>query len=354
MAQLTSRERVLGLFKKQPIDTMPCFSGQGMVTLPAIQSLGIGFSQIHLSAENMAGSAKQSMHMFGFDSVVVPFDMCTIPEAFGLPISIYEDSEDILYPTIPEKWPSPEEVTIPENYRERARMPIVDRALNLLKSEVGKEKAIGSWILGPFTLAGQIVELDVLMKMTLKQRSTVEALLDELTELIIDLGSHYRHEGADYMNLREMGTGSDLLSPRLFKTMILPRLQKIFDAWGSPKVLHICGSTDMIIEMMGDSGADAISVDHKNTLAETREKIGDGMLLFGDYNGFTLPNSATEQEIKDYIKRCINAGVDAVWPGCDIWPDINEKNLLSINRAIQELGTAPSPAVERLSATMQV
>jgi [methyl-Co(III) methanol-specific corrinoid protein]:coenzyme M methyltransferase len=348
MTQLTSKERVLRLLKKEPVDAMPCFSGQGMVTMPAIQSLGISFPQIHLKAENMAGSAKQSMDMFEFDSVVVPFDMCTIPEAFGLPISIYENSEDLLYPTIPNKWPSPEEVIIPDDYLDRARMPVVDKALDILKEEVGDNKAIGSWILGPFTLAGQIVELDILMKMTLKAKSKVEALLDKLTELIIDLGRHYTVRGAHYMNLREMGTGADLLSPRLFKTMILPRLQKIFDAWNFPKVLHICGSTDLIIEMMAESGADAISVDHKNTLVETRKKIGDNLLLFGDYNGFTLPKNATKEEIKNYIQECINAGVDSVWPGCDIWPDVNEENLLTINRQIKKLGKSPSPAVGRL------
>lgn len=348
MARLTSKERVLGLFKSEPIDTMPCFSGQGMVTLPAIHSLGIRFPQIHLTGEEMAGSAKRSMDMFDFDSVVVPFDMCTIPEAFGLPISLYADSEDILYPTIPRKWPSPEEVKIPGDYLKMARMPVVDKALNLLRGEVGKDKAIGSWILGPFTLAGQIVELDVLMKMTIRAQSKVESLLDELTELIIDLGRHYRLEGADYMSLREMGTGSDLLSPRMFKMLILPRLQRIFDGWDFPKVLHICGFTDLIIEMMRDSGADAISIDNNNTLTETREKIGDKMLLFGDYNGFTLPKRATKGEIGDYIQGCIDGGVDAVWPGCDIWPEVNEENLQTINREIKELGRGPSPAVGRL------
>ena len=54
MPDMTSRERVLKLFAREPIDTMPCFSGQGMVTLPAIDTLGIRFPQVHLTAENMA------------------------------------------------------------------------------------------------------------------------------------------------------------------------------------------------------------------------------------------------------------------------------------------------------------
>jgi [methyl-Co(III) methanol-specific corrinoid protein]:coenzyme M methyltransferase len=347
MPQLTSRERVLRLLAREPVDTMPCFSGQGMVTIPAIEALGIRFPQIHSTAENMAGSALKSMEMFGFDSAVVPFDMCTIPEAFGLEVSIYEDSEEILYPTIPKKWDTPDEVKIPTDFMKKGRMPVVTEAITLLKEKIGESHAIGTYILGPFTLAGQIVELDFLMKMTYKATDKVVALLDRLMDLIIDLGRYYREIGADYVNLREMGTGADLLSPRMFKMLVQPRLRKILEAWNSPKILHICGSTDLIIELMNDCGAEAISVDHKNNLSETRRKIGDDILLFGDYDGFKLPGSASPEEIEKAIKDCIDFGVDAVWPGCDIWPDIQSENLNLVNQTIKNLGRSPTPAVER-------
>jgi [methyl-Co(III) methanol-specific corrinoid protein]:coenzyme M methyltransferase len=347
MAQMTPRERVLKLFAREPIDTMPCFSGQGMVSVPAIAALGIKFPQIHLTAENMAESAIKSMDMFGFDAAVVPYDMCTIPEAFGLGISIYEDADGILYPTIPKKWASPDDVVIPENLLQKGRMPVVDGAIKILKEKIGKTHAIGTWILGPFTLAGQLVELDVLMKMSLKEKAKIETFLDKMTDLIIDLGNHYRAIGADFVSLREMGTGADLLSPRMFKMLIQPRLRRIFEAWDSPRILHICGSTDLIIDLMNDCGAEVISVDHKNTLPETRRKIGDKILLFGDYDGFGLPSTATREEIRAAIQKCIDGGVDAVWPGCDIWPEIKPENMEAINRNIKEIGKAPTAAVGR-------
>jgi [methyl-Co(III) methanol-specific corrinoid protein]:coenzyme M methyltransferase len=348
MPTLTSKERVTRLFARQPIDTMPCFSGMGMVTVPAIDALGIPFAQIHSSAEKMADSAIKSMEMFDFDAAVVPYDMCTISEAFGLKISLYENVEGILYPTIPHKWATPEEVPFPADVLQRGRMPLVSQAIARLKEKIGQSQAIGSWLLGPYTLAGQLVELDVLMKMSFKEKARVEVLLDKLVDLIIDLGRHYRAQGADYLSLREMGTGADILSPRMFKTLIQPRLRKIFEAWDSPKILHICGSTDLVIELMNDCGAEVISVDHKNTLAESRKKIGNQVLLFGDYNGFSLPSTATPEEIRAAIQKCIDAGVDAVWPGCDIWPDIKPENMRTVNDTIRELGKGPTPAVGRL------
>jgi len=99
---------------------------------------------------------------------------------------------------------------------------------------------------------------------------------------------------------------------------------------------------------MNDCGAEAISVDHKNTLAESRKKIGNKVLLFGDYDGFTLPGKASKSDIEAAIRKCIDAGVDAVWPGCDIWPDIKTDNLKIINQTIRSLGQLPTPVVGRL------
>lgn len=345
---MTSRERVLGLFQGEPIDRMPSFSGQGMVTLPAIESIGVEFAQIHVSAENMANAAKAAMERYGFDAAVIPYDMCTIPEALGLKMSLYEEAQEVLYPTIPYKLPHPSEVKIPGDYMDRGRMPEVSKAISLLKEAIGSDHAIGSWVLGPFTLAGQLVELDVLMKATYKEKAAVERLLDEMVDLIIDLGRHYRDQGVDYMSLREMGTGSDLISPRTFKQMIQPRLRKILEAWGSPNVLHICGATDMIIELMNDCGADSLSVDQKNNLAESRGKLGNNTILLGNFDPYNTLCALEEKEVESVIKKCVDDGADAVWPGCDIWPMVKEENVKALVRAVEKYGKDSTPAVGRL------
>ena len=45
-----------------------------------------------------------------------------------------------------------------------------------------------------------------------------------------------------------------------------------------------------------------------------------------------------------------NEGVDAVWPGCDLWPAVKEENVKAYVEAIREYGKAPSPAVGRISS----
>src|SRR5208282_2213543 len=101
-------------------------------------------------------------------------------------------------------------------------------AIRLLKADIGNEAPIGSYVLGPFTLAGQIMELNDLLKLSFKKPDKVGKLLDILADAIIQVAKEYEASGVDYITVREMGATSDVLSPRVFKNLILPYLKKIF------------------------------------------------------------------------------------------------------------------------------
>ena len=345
---MTPKERVNRFFKREPIDTMPCFSGMGMVTIQAINEMGIRFPEVHTSAENLARSAVLTAEMFGYDAAIIPYDMGTVPEALGRGISLYENTDDILYPTVPTKWATIHEVDIPQDFLSRGRMPLVDEAFELIKSQTNGNLALGGWVLGPFTMAGQIVELDLFLKGVRKEKEATEAFMDKMTDLVIQVAKHYESLGVDYMNIREMGTGSDLLSPKVWKTLIGPNLKKIFDAVEIPTINHICGSTDLIIEMMNACGADAISVDQKNNMAESRKKLGDDVLILGNFDPYGTLVTGELADVEPVIKKCIDDGADAVWPGCDIWPDAKKENLEAFARTVKEYGKKASPAVGRL------
>ncbi len=349
MPELTGKERVQKLFKREPIDTMPCFSGQGAVVVQAIEKMGTQFAKIHTDARLMAESAITSARLFNMDGVVIPYDMATVAEAMGRGISLYDGADGIIYPTVPNKWKTLDEIDIPEDYMSRGRLPMIDEAFKIIKEEA-PDLAVGAWVLGPFTFAGQIMELDILLKGLKKNKDQTATFLKQVTQVTIDLCRHYQDLGVDFISVREMGSGTDLLSPRMWKTLIGPNLTKIFDSITSvPSVNHICGSTDMIIEMMHECGATALSVDQKNNVAETREKLGNDILLFGNFDPYnTLTQLEDMTEVEAVIKKCIDDGQDAVWPGCDIWPDIRQENMETYVKTVRKYGKNPSPAVGRI------
>jgi len=359
MAELSPIERVRRFWDREPVDKMPFFTGMGMVLQPAIKKLGYKFASIHReSAEKLAWAGIESARMFNLDSIVIPFDMCWESEALGNEISLYEDSDDILYPTIPYKnWTEVDQVEITQeqidNIMDTFPMTLIPEAIKICKKEA-PELPVGAWQLGPFTQCGQTIELDKVLKAVFKYTDQVERILDRLSDMIIEIGKGLQAAGADFITLREPGVAADLLSPKTFKELIAPRLTRILAAWKSPKVLHICGSTDPLVEMMWkcvvDSGSQAVSFDIKNDLVEARKKLGDDAIILGNYDVFKLPcaEETTVEQAVEGIKTNIDGLVDAVWPGCDLWPDIKEENFRAMEKTAREYKPGPTPAVGRI------
>ncbi len=327
---MNPRERILKMFAGEQVDRPPCFSGMGNVTTEGLKSIGAKFAASHLDAKLMAGAAASSYKLFGFESGVVPFDLCIEAEALGCEINVYAHSEDLLYPTIKKKLIHNEgdlDISLPSGLTERGRIPLMVEAIKLIKKDIGAEAAIGTYVLGPFTLAGQIMELNDLLKLSFKKPDKIGKLLDLLAGAVIQVAGVYEKAGVDYITVREMGATSDVLSPRVFKSLILPYLAKIFSKLTVPSVLHICGKTNDIVPFMAESGCRAISVDQKNDVADTRRKLGPKALVFGNYDPYNVLVTGSQDLIRQTMKKCMDDGVSAVWPGCDIWPTVPPDNM---------------------------
>ncbi|MFZ5650465.1 MAG: uroporphyrinogen decarboxylase family protein [Bacillota bacterium] len=341
---MNPRERVLSLFANKDADRIPCFSGMGNILTASLVEYGYKFPHVNKDPEKMAKTAAFTYKSTGYECGVVPYDMCIDAEALGCIMNNYEDVNQLLYPTIKEKIIHSQEdmlkVKIPDKVWEKGRYPVVIEALRLLKADIGDEVAIGSWMLGPFTLAGQLMDLNDLFKLVFKKPDLVNGLLETLTELVITMSLKFREAGADYICIREMGATTDVLSPRNFKQCIDPHLQSIFANIGSPNVLHICGSSNIIMKNMLASGADAISVETKNDLAKSREDIGYDPLLLGHIDAYGVLVLGTPEVVEQATMKSIEGSVDAVWPGCDIWPEAPVANVKAMVDTVKKYGAS--------------
>jgi [methyl-Co(III) methanol-specific corrinoid protein]:coenzyme M methyltransferase len=339
---LSSRERVLRLFRGEKTDYIPVFSGMGNVTVHGLEKYGYRFAEIHTDARKMADMAASTFRLFGFECAVAPFDMGIEAEALGGEINYYPHrTEGILYPTVKE--PLAEKLTeldlrVPSDLASAGRIPLVTEALRLLKDEVGDQVAIGSYVLGPYLVAAQVVDIGNLAKSCFKNPDLVSQTLEKTTDLIISLAKIYREAGADYISIREMGAGPDILSPNIFKSLIRPHLERIFASIESPKILHMCGDTNSIVDQMGACGAEVISVEERNHVAQTRQKLGADTLIFGNIAGYDVLAVGSPADVDRAVKEAIANGVDAVWPGCDIWPEAPRENMEALMAAARKYG----------------
>lgn len=344
--KFSSRERVIRFFTGQEIDRVPLFSGYGNVTVHGLEEYGYRFADIHVDAAKMADAAATTYKSFGLECAIVPFDMGVEAEALGAGVNFYSHRDDVVFPTIVQKVSDKvadlDLSKLPSDLANAGRIPMVCDAISRLKKDVGDELAIGSWTLGPYTLAGQILDIGDLAKTSTKKKDLVEPILEAMGEAIVKISKIYRNAGADYITIREMGAGPDILSPRMFKSLIQPQLQKIFAALDSPKILHICGDTNTVVEAMAECGADAISVDQMNDLAESRKKLGPNVCILGNVDPYGVVVAGSPQDVENSVQGSIKNGANAVWPGCDIFPTAPRENMQALMSAVKKYGQLES------------
>jgi MtaA/CmuA family methyltransferase len=336
MAAMSAKERVMNFLNGKPVDRPPIFSGMGNVIKPVLDKYGIVFSRVHRDPELMAKAAGGMYREYGFECAVVPFDLGVEAEALGAKMNYYDDVEGLLYPTIKEKSVvSADDIKIPADLKNAGRFPVVTAAIKALRRELGNEVAIGTYILGPFTLAGQVKELDQLFEESFLHPEETGRLLEKLSDYIIQVARVYQEAGADYFTLREMGGTSDVMSPKSFRSLIKPHLVRILAEMPRPSILHICGDTNAIIGDMAECGADAVSVDQKNRLPETRQKLGDKAILLGNFDPIKVLHKGAAADVGPAVLEALASGASAVWPGCDLWPEVPEENMVALMRALK-------------------
>ncbi len=116
-----------------------------------------------------------------------------------------------------------------------------------------------------------------------------------------------------------------VISPRVFAQFALPYLQrnlaKIAELGAAP-MLHICGRTDGIIELMADTGAIALSIDQIE-LADAKAKVGERVCLIGNVRPTETLLEGTPDAVTEEARCCVADCADSpggfiLASGCEV------------------------------------
>jgi [methyl-Co(III) methanol-specific corrinoid protein]:coenzyme M methyltransferase len=185
-------------------------------------------------------------------------------------------------------------------------------------------------------MAMQVVDYNMLLPEVKHSPRSVGRALDLLTDALISVGNSYHHAGADFVTIHEMGGSPGVIGPRAFGELILPRLRRLVLSVRAPTILSVCGNTNKAMELLAEAGARALHVDQTNDLARSRATLGKDVLLFGNLDPVGVIAYGNAGLIRAEVKRAIDAGVDAIMPGCDLYLQTPGENLRAMVEATGE------------------
>lgn len=318
---MTSRQTILDLLSGKTIDSQPAFSGLIHVTAEGLQSESLVFHEIHKDAQKMARAAASTFKLSGMPSAVAPLDMLVEAEALGAAIDFVEKREYIFPQIVKPLFASTKYLN--ERYFQSAdfinkgRIPIVCKAIRFLKEDIGQEAVIGGLLPGPYTLLLFLIEPGGLFAEMKREPTAVADALFHLSTFLAKVGSAYREAGADFITIHDMGGSPGFIGPAKYEQFAYPAEKLLITELPAPRVLSVCGNTNNSMELLAETGAEAISVDQLNKLRASRKTLA-GKLLFGNIDPVATLSQGDEKEINEAVLKAKETGVDAIWPGCDL------------------------------------
>jgi [methyl-Co(III) methanol-specific corrinoid protein]:coenzyme M methyltransferase len=328
------REQILDLLSGKKIDSVPAFSGLIHVTAQGLVREGLIFHETHKDAGKMAKAAASTFKLSGLPSAVVPLDMYVEAEALGAEINFRENRE-FEFPQVKEAglFESAKDLNtqiVKENkFLNNGRIKLVCDAIKLLKEDVGNEVVIGGMIPGPYTfllLVADVKEMFIEMK---KEPQAVTDALFQLSSFLAEVGTAYRNAGADFVTIHDMGGSPAFIGPARYEQFVLPAEKLLIDKLPKPRVLSLCGNVTRSLHLLAQTGADAISLDQTVDLAAARLALKD-TLLFGNIDPVETLYRGDSAQVAEAVIRAKEAGVDAIWPGCDLVPQSPIENIRAL------------------------
>ena len=330
---MNARERIMAVLNHEEGDRMPCFGANSTVTYEQMEKVGAFWPEGHVKAEAMAKQALAAHTVLGFDAVRVPFSQTFEAEALGCTLKSGtgpDGQEGIPGIDHPPPYDLDDTPQFPDNFLDRGTIPELLEAVRILKAQLKGEVPIVAGIIGPFTIAGALLDIVPVLKATIRAPEKIKPFLEVAEKAGTMLASALVDAGADMIACEDMTASPLLIQAKTYRDLELPYQQKQFAAIAVPKILHICGNVDSIVAYMGQTGADILSLEPKASAQLAREACGPEIILMGGADVAEVLYLKDPETVRRECRKCIDGGIQILAPGCAVAPGTPTDNILAM------------------------
>lgn len=333
---LTSRER-FGLLvideKPDRCNIIP------LITSQAAKVRGIKLKDYYTNGEAMARAQISAYEEYGHDAISIFSEVGIIAEAMGSKFDYPEDDLPVL------KIPALVNIKVNElkipNVQKDGRLYVYLEAIEYAYSSVGDQVPILAYVPAPFTSAMMLSDPNEFLIQTIRKPSWVQSIMEKSTEAAIEFCYHIINAGGLPILVDPLASSS-VISPKTYKEFGLPYERRVIDflhRYDLDVILHICGNTMPILDLLPETNADLISLDQVD-LKIVVEKLSTRLRIIGNYDTSKLLFSSKEdiaQEVKDMVKLGIKAEKGYIAStGCEVPIRTPKENIKAFIKAAKD------------------
>jgi len=196
----------------------------------------------------------------------------------------------------------------------------------------------------PFTIASYMIEggksshYAKTKAMMYRDKATWHALMERLTQVLIDYLNGQITAGADAVQLFDSWVGS--LSPDDYRQYVMPHVRRLINGIDkSVPVINFSTGNPALLPLMKEAGGDVIGLDWRCDLADAWSILGDDVAVMGNMDPVILYTSAEEirAQVQAILDKAAGRAGHIFNLGHGILPDMPPENVAELVDAVHEL-----------------
>jgi uroporphyrinogen decarboxylase len=296
---MTGLERILAAVRFEPTDRVPVIP---QIFGHAARIAGVSLDRYLSDAGALARCQLSALDRYRHDAVFALLDVNVETEALGSRLRFSKDG----YPSVEryalEQPSAVAELAIPDP-RKAGRMPVLLEAARLLRQELDNRVLVAGCVLGPMTLACQLLGAERALFAAVDEPEAFERLLDFAADVAVSFGQAQLESGAHICVVFDPSASPAVVPPAFFRELLAPRLRRLCQALkrkGSPvSWLHIAGPVEPILSLYSDCGVDIGNIDY--CVDPTRARAAAPRLCL---DGNIRPLAFVDSEPEDIAAAC--------------------------------------------------
>lgn len=322
-------------------DTMAADSRKAIPVLsfPSTQLQGITVRELISSSDAQANGMAAIARRCPTAAALSMMDLSVEAECFGAKIHVSDDEVPTVVGAVLSKPEDVENLAVPAVGSGRTGIYVgaIAKALELIP-----DRPVFAGVIGPFSLAGRLMDMTEIMSNCYDEPEMVHATLEKATEFLLEYIRAYKAVGAHGVVMAEPVAG--LLPPALCGEFSSPYIRRIVDEIQDDEfilIYHNCGpAVNRLVPQILETGAAAYHFGNAVDMAEMLEKMPPDVLTMGNVDPVAALRNGTPEFVRAETLRIMEACCGhknfLISSGCDIPPLTPWENIDAFFAAVQE------------------
>jgi uroporphyrinogen decarboxylase len=310
-----------------------------ILSFPAVQIMGISVKDLISSSDNQARAMKCVADRVDTLASVSLMDLSVEAECFGSKIIFSENEVPTVFGSIVSSYKNADELAVPKVGAGRTGIyaDALRKATNLIN-----DRPILGGVIGPFSLAGRLLDVSKAMIYCYDEPEMVHLLLKKTSSFITEYCKSYKTAGANGVIIAEPLAG--LLSPALadeFSSHYVKEIVRAVQDQNFIVIYHNCGnSTIQSIDSILSTGASAYHFGNAIKMSEMMKYIPSHTVALGNVDPAGQLRNGTPESVRkttlDLLHECGRYPNFVISSGCDIPPLSKWENIDAFFTAVKD------------------